>query len=52
MAIFTTADATAMITTITGFISDNIGGILLVVGMGVGIRYVTRFFNRGTKGKL
>ena len=50
MELISTTDATALITTVTGFITDNIAAVLVLVGFFVGLRIVTKLVNGATKG--
>jgi len=52
MELITTAEATALVSTIVSYITENIGAILLVVGAVVGLRFAARLLNGGTKGKV
>jgi len=52
----TLIDATTggtLVTSITSGITDNLPGLLVVVGFAVALRYSVRFFNKATsRGKL
>jgi len=52
MEIFTSADATALVTTITGFITENITAVLVVLGTIVGLKFVAKLVNGARKGKV
>lgn len=51
----TLVDATsgaALVTAVTDVISDNIAGILVVLGAMVGIAFARKLLNRSTKGRV
>lgn len=52
MAMLPTTAGADIVTAITGAISDNIAPILVVLGFVVGLKFVLRFLNRSTTGKL
>lgn len=49
--VITTADATSLFTAIIGFVTANIGAILVLVGSMIGLVMVTRMINGAGKGK-
>lgn len=51
-ALITTADATAIITSVTAVVTDNWPAIALLVGFGVGLKLFGRFANGGLRGKV
>lgn len=52
MEILPATAGTTVITQITTAIGDNIAPILALVGFGVALKLVTKYFNKSTKGRL
>lgn len=52
MELITTAEATSIVTTVTGYVTENIGAVALLVGAFVGLRVGAKLLNGGTKGKV
>jgi len=52
MELITALDATALVTSVTGVITDNIGPVLAILGFFVGLKVVRGFINRGVKGRV
>lgn len=52
MELIDATDAAALVTAITGAITANMAGILVVLGAVVGIGFARKFLNRSTKGKV
>jgi len=51
-AIFTASDAASLITALMSFVTDNIGGVLIVLGTIGGLLIAVRMVNGAKKGKL
>lgn len=52
MELVDATSAAALVTTVTGVITDNIAGVLLLLGTFVGIGFARKFLNRSTKGRI
>lgn len=52
MELITAAQATTLVNTAIGFVTANIGAILVVVGSFVGLRLGAKLLNGGAKGKV
>lgn len=52
MELIDATSAAALVTTVTGVITDNMAGILIVFGTMVGIGLARKFINRSKNGKL
>ncbi len=51
-AILAPADGTALVASITDFVTDNIPALLIVIGFGVGFAIFRKMANRAHKGKI
>ncbi|MDN5274238.1 MAG: hypothetical protein JWP06_139 [Candidatus Saccharibacteria bacterium] len=51
-AIFAPADGTALIGSITTMITDNLPGLLVLIGFGVGFAIFRKMLNKSHKGKI
>lgn len=51
-AILEPADGTALVGSITTFVTDNVPALLIVIGFGVGFAIFRKMANRAPKGKL
>jgi len=52
MELLQLTDSTALVTSVSGVITDNIAPVLAILGFFVGLKVVRGFVNRGVKGRV
>jgi len=51
-ALISSTDATAIVTSVTGVITDNWPAVAILVGFGVGLKVFSKLANGGLKGRV
>lgn len=52
MELITATDATAIVTTVIGYFTENWAALAVLIGFGVGLKLFRSFTNRGLHGKV